>query len=108
MAKENRGGGTCTLGSVPSGEEEGGLAGFEAWGALFRGRRFGWGFRFGCWVNKKKFVWMFDGNRVCGVVDEPKPFSLMNGRLREPSPFSRPPPFLSLPDSLFESGKQPA
>lgn len=40
------------------------------------------------------------------LLTSPNPFSFMNGRLRDPSPVSRILPFLSLPDSLFESGKR--
>ena len=49
-------------------------------------RRFGWGFGFGCWVIRKRFVWMFDGNRVRGIVDEPNPFFLNEREASEPSP----------------------
>jgi hypothetical protein len=34
---------------------------------------------------------MFDGNRVRGCTDEPKPFSLSEWEVREPSPVSRTP-----------------
>jgi hypothetical protein len=40
------------------------------------------------------------------LLTSPNPFSLMNGRLRDPSPVSRILPFLSLTDCLFESGKR--
>jgi hypothetical protein len=38
-------------------------------------------------VSKKRLVWMFDWNRVRGFTDDPKPFSIMNGRIRDPSQF---------------------
>jgi hypothetical protein len=59
------------------------------------------GFGFGWWVIKKGFVWMFDGSRVRGIIDEPKPFSIdgMRGSGNLPQ-VSRSLPFLSLPDSL--------
>jgi hypothetical protein len=31
-------------------------------------------------------VWMFDGNRVRGIVDEPNPFFLNEREASEPSP----------------------
>ncbi len=49
---------------------------------------------------------MFDGNRVRGIVDEPKPFFFHEWEASGPFPVSRILPFLSLPDSLFESGKR--
>lgn len=55
-------------------------------------RRFRWGFGFGCWVIKKRYVWILGGNRVRGVVDEPKPFFLMNRRIRIPPPSLPNPP----------------
>jgi len=64
--------------------------------------------RVGLWVwvlgNQEEFVWMFDRNRVRGVVDDPKLF-FFNGRLRNPSPSIPNLPLLSLPD-LFESGER--
>jgi hypothetical protein len=43
-------------------------------------------------VIKKRFVWMFDRNRVRGVVDEPKPFFFNEWEVSGPFPSFPDPP----------------
>jgi hypothetical protein len=73
-------------------------------GSLLRNRKCKWGFGFGCEIIKKRFGWMFDGNRVRGVIDEPNAFSINGMRDSENLPrVSRRLPLLSLPYS-FQCG----
>jgi hypothetical protein len=49
---------------------------------------------------------MYDGNRVRGIIDEPKPFSLSDRRFGNLPSFPNP-PFLSLP-TLLSATSEPA
>src|SRR5450432_1897527 len=85
--KEDRGGTKGTLGEGAGGAEEGGVGRtWQVGGACCGDRRFRWRFGFECEVIKKRFVLMFDGNRVRGIVDEPKPFFLNEWEASEPFP----------------------
>jgi hypothetical protein len=69
-AKEDRCRSKSEVGKDTGAGEEGCL---ESQRSLLRNLTRGYGFA--CEVSKKRLVRMFDGNRVRGVVDEPKPAS---------------------------------